>query len=75
PRDSGQAHRVVQRLEREIFHVGHRLYVLNSSRGIRTNLRCCLLDFLRRGNPWTMSQGLVRDGDWARLTEPGPSEM
>lgn len=57
PRDSGQAHRVVQRLEREIFHVGHRLYVLNSSRGIRSNLRCCLSDFLRRGNPWTMIPG------------------
>lgn len=57
PRDSGEAHRVVHRLEREIFHVGHRLYVLNSSRGIRSNLRCCFLDFLRKGSPWTMIPG------------------
>ncbi len=57
PRGSGEAHRVVQRLEREIFHVGHRLYVLNSSRGIQSNLRCCFFDFLRRGNPWTMIPG------------------
>jgi hypothetical protein len=57
PRDSGQAHRVVQRLEREIFHVGHRLYILNSSRGILSNLRRCFSDHLRRGNPGTAIPG------------------
>ena len=50
PRDSGRPLHRVERLEREIFHVGHRLYVLNSSRGILSNLRRCILDFLRRGN-------------------------
>jgi hypothetical protein len=55
-RDSGLAPRKVQRLEREIFHWGHRIYILNSSRGILSNLRCCFLDFLRRGNPGTATE-------------------
>jgi hypothetical protein len=50
PRDSGRPLEKVQRLEREIFHVGHRLYVLNASRGILSNLRCCLLDYVRCSN-------------------------
>ena len=53
PRDSALELRKVQRLEREIFHWRHRIYVLNSSRGILSNLRCCFLDFLRRGNTGT----------------------
>ncbi len=47
PRDSGLPFQKVQRLEREIFHVGHRLYVLNSGRRLQGNLRCCILDFMR----------------------------
>lgn len=47
PRDSGLPCQKVRRLEREIFHVGHRIYVLNSGRRIEGNLRCCLLDFMR----------------------------
>lgn len=47
PRDSGITPQKVQRLEREIFHVEHRLYVLNSGRRLAGNLRCCLMDFLR----------------------------
>ncbi len=47
PRDSGVTPQKVQRLEREIFHVQHRLYVLNSGRRLAGNLRSCLMDFLR----------------------------
>lgn len=62
-RDSGLPCQKVQRLEREIFQVGHRLYVLNSGRRLKGNLRCCLLDFLRahrcalalNREPWSLS--------------------
>jgi Holliday junction resolvase-like predicted endonuclease len=53
PRDESGPPKKIQRLEREIFHVGHRLYVLNTSRGILSNLKCCFMDYLRRGNPAT----------------------
>ncbi len=50
-RDSGLTCQRVQRLEREIFHVEHTLYVLNSARRLAGNLRCCLMDFLRCNGP------------------------
>ncbi len=49
--DSGLTCQRVQRLEREIFHVEHTLYVLNSARRLAGNLRCCLMDFLRCKGP------------------------
>jgi hypothetical protein len=45
--------RRVHRLRKEIFHAGHRIYLLNASRGILSNLRVCFLDFLRHGHPAT----------------------
>lgn len=58
-RDSGLPCQKVQRLEREIFHVQHRLYVLNSGRRLAGNLRCCIMDFLREGlRPFSPHYGL-----------------
>ncbi len=37
----------VQRLVNEIFHVGHALFLVNSQKGIYSNLRACLSDFHR----------------------------
>lgn len=37
----------VSRLQGEIFHIGHRIYILNTGRLLSTNLRTCLLDFMR----------------------------
>ncbi len=37
----------VERLVHEIFHVGHMIYMTNSRRGIYSNLRMCIHDFLR----------------------------
>jgi hypothetical protein len=37
----------VERLVHEIFHIGHRIYLTNSRKGIYTNLRICFRDFLR----------------------------
>jgi hypothetical protein len=39
----------VLRLVNEIFHVGHALYIVNSRKGIYTNLRVCVQDHLRSG--------------------------
>jgi hypothetical protein len=36
------------RLFDEIFHVGHGIYLINSRKGIYTNLRRCLRDFFHR---------------------------
>lgn len=41
--------RPVVRLKEEIFHVGHGIYLINSRKGIYSNLRVCFRDFLRRG--------------------------
>lgn len=60
--------RKIQRLKNEIFHVDHRLYLLNSSRGIVSNLRSCLTDFLRRGNPATATG--FRKSRGGQETEP-----
>lgn len=45
--DQGKA--PVLRLVNEIFHVGHALYIMNSRKGIYTNLRVCVQDHLRSG--------------------------
>lgn len=59
-RDSGDPCVRVQRLEREIFHVEHRLYVLNSGRRMAGNLRCCLMDFLGSSSPLSKIPGEPR---------------
>lgn len=38
----------VSRLVNEIFHVRHSVYVINSRKGVYTNLRTCFRDFLLR---------------------------
>ncbi len=38
----------VLRLEDEIFHVRHAIYILNSRKGVYSNLRTCFRDFLRQ---------------------------
>jgi hypothetical protein len=53
PRDSEGPSKKMQRLEREIFHAGHRIYVLNASKGIQSNLRCCFMDHLRHAHAFT----------------------
>ena len=40
--------RPVVRLENEIFHIGHRIYLINSRKGIYSNLRRCFRDFMVR---------------------------
>jgi hypothetical protein len=43
----------VSRLVNEIFHVRHSIFVINSRKGVYTNLRTCFRDFLvrdRRGD-------------------------
>jgi hypothetical protein len=39
----------VERLVDEIFHIRHAVYLVNSRKGIYSNLRCCFRDFLRAG--------------------------
>lgn len=36
-------------LERELFHIGHRIYIMNSSRDMVKNISVCLRDFLSQG--------------------------
>lgn len=38
----------VVRLENEIFHIDHRIYLINSRKGIYSNLRRCFRDFMAR---------------------------
>lgn len=40
----------VHRLVNEIFHAGHALYLVNSQKGIYSNLRVCLQDFSKFGS-------------------------
>jgi hypothetical protein len=37
-----------EKIEDEIYHVGHRIYILNSKRDIVNNFRVCLRDHLRK---------------------------
>ncbi len=46
---------VVVRLVNEIFHVRHSIYVINSRKGIYSNLRTCFRDFLLRESKGTSS--------------------
>ncbi|MBN1573247.1 MAG: hypothetical protein JW984_08650 [Deltaproteobacteria bacterium] len=39
----------IQNLEREIFHIGHRIFICNASRDLVSNFTVCLRDFLARG--------------------------
>ncbi len=39
----------IQNLEREIFHIGHRIFICNASRNLVGNFTVCLRDFLARG--------------------------
>lgn len=47
--DFGEASedREVSRLVHELFHIGHSIYLINSRRGIYSNLRVCLRDAFR----------------------------
>jgi len=45
--DSGEEGAEVRRLIHELFHVNHRLYLINSRRGIYSNIRVCLRDAFR----------------------------
>ncbi len=45
----------VERMVDEIFHVGHVIYMTNSRRGIYSNLRKCIHDFLRQSGPGTLT--------------------
>ncbi len=51
----------VERLVDELFHIGHGVYLINSRKGIYTNLRLCMRDFRRceqqARRPWTMPDG------------------
>jgi hypothetical protein len=51
----------VERLVAELFHIGHGIYLINSRKGIYTNLRLCMRDFRRweqqAWRPWTVSDG------------------
>jgi len=51
----------VERLVEEPFHIGHGVYLINSRKGIYTNLRLCMRDFRRweqqSRRPWTVSEG------------------
>jgi hypothetical protein len=38
----------VVRLVNELFHIRHGTYIVNSRKGIYTNLRTCFRDFFRR---------------------------
>lgn len=53
---AGGARWAVERLVDELFHIGHGVYLINSRKGIFTNLRRCIRDFRRRGTrlrlPW-----------------------
>ena len=46
--DSPESHPVT-RLINEIFHIQHTIYLVNSRKGITSNLRYCFRDFLRTG--------------------------
>jgi hypothetical protein len=39
----------IRHLEREIFHIDHRIFILNSGRDVGKNFTVCLRDFLARG--------------------------
>lgn len=53
--------RPVERLVREIFHIGHAVYLINSRKGIYSNLRTCLRDSFRCRLP--AAAGESRSGD------------
>jgi hypothetical protein len=46
----------VRRLVDEIFHIGRSIYLINSRKGIYSNLRVCVRDCVHRGNKVAESQ-------------------
>ena len=40
----------VERLVGELFHVGHRIFIVNSKKDVTENFSACLRDYLRHGN-------------------------
>jgi hypothetical protein len=48
-RDEPSESHPVSRLINEIFHIPHGIYLVNSRKGIYSNLRLCFRDFLRAG--------------------------
>jgi len=49
----------VERLVDEIFHIGHAVYLMNSRKGIYSNMRRCVRDFLQRERRPGASPGIV----------------
>ena len=41
----------VERLVEELFHIGHRIFIVNSKKGVVENFGICLRDYLRYGAP------------------------
>ncbi len=41
----------VERLIEELFHIGHRIFIVNSKKDIVENFQTCLKDYLRHGTP------------------------
>jgi hypothetical protein len=39
----------VERLVEELFHVRHRIFIVNSKKGVQENFQICLKDYLRYG--------------------------
>jgi hypothetical protein len=59
----------VERLVAELFHIGHAVYLVNSRKGIYSNLRLCFRDYRRCDRqvtlPWNGPDKRVRPGDEA----------
>jgi hypothetical protein len=57
----------VERLVEELFHLGHVLYLVNSRKGIYSNLRLCIRDFRRYAGqmllPWNGPAQGTKRGD------------
>ncbi|MCX8117791.1 MAG: hypothetical protein N3G78_07680 [Desulfobacterota bacterium] len=48
--ESEERHPVVRLIE-ELFHIGHRIYLINSKKDVVENFSSCLRDYLRYGEP------------------------
>lgn len=45
---AGKSGEPVERLERELFHIGHRIFIINAKHDLVINLRQCFRDYLAR---------------------------
>ncbi|MEM5788830.1 MAG: hypothetical protein AAGU11_16080 [Syntrophobacteraceae bacterium] len=61
----------ISRLIDETFHIGHSLYLTNSRKGVYSNLRTCLRDFLTRES---RGSGTVNEMKRNRATSEGTKE-